>query len=104
MFGIALPSAVGLYLLQDSLVVAARRRAVPGDDGSPSCRRRSSRASARNVRTHVADQVFVLIENTTMVCLMTIAEGVAVVVGCLDRTSPRRPRRCRLRLGGGLLR
>ena len=81
MFGIALPSAVGLYLLQDALVwllVAAPFRAMtvavlPAALIAGLC---------RNVRTHVADQVFVLIENTTMVCLMTIAEGVAVVIGC----------------------
>ena len=81
MFGIALPSAVGLYLLQDALVsllVAAPFRAMtiavlPAALVAGLC---------RNVRTHVADQVFVLIENTRMVCLMTIAEGVAVVAGC----------------------
>ena len=81
MFGIAFPSAVGLYLLQDALVsllVAAPFRAMtiavlPAALVAGLC---------RNVRTHVADQVFVLIENTTIVCLMSIAEGVAVVVGC----------------------
>ena len=81
MFGIALPSAVGLYLLQDALVsllVAAPFRAMtvavlPAALVAGLC---------RNVRTHVADQVFVLIERTKVVCLMTIAEGLAVTAGC----------------------
>ena len=81
MFGIALPSAVGLYLLQEPLVslfVAAPFRAMtiavlPAGLIAGLC---------RNIRTHVADQVFVLIERTTMVSIMTIAEGLAVVVGC----------------------
>ena len=81
MFGIALPAAVGLYLLQEplvSLLVAAPFRAMtiavlPAGLIAGLC---------RNIRTHVADQVFVLIERTTMVSFMTIAESLAVVVGC----------------------
>ena len=81
MFGIALPAAVGLYLLQDALVsllVAAPFRAMtiavlPAGLIAGLC---------RNIRTHVADQVFVLIERTTVVSFMTIAESLAVVIGC----------------------
>ena len=81
MFGLALPAAVGLYLLQDALVpllVAKPFRAMtiavlPAGLIAGLC---------RNIRTHVADQVFVLIERTTMVSFMTIAESLAVVVGC----------------------
>ena len=81
MFGIALPAAVGLYLLQDALVsllVAAPFRAMtiavlPASLVAGLC---------RNIRTHVADQVFVLIARTPMVSFMTIAESLAVVAGC----------------------
>ena len=81
MFGLALPAAVGLYLLQDALVpllVAAPFRAMtiavlPAGLIAGLC---------RNIRTHVADQVFVLIERTTMVSFMTIVESLAVVIGC----------------------
>lgn len=81
MFGISLPAAVGLYLLQDSLVplfVAAPFRAMtiavlPAGLIAGLC---------RNIRTHVADQVFVLIERTPIVSYMTIGEALAVVAGC----------------------
>ncbi len=81
MFGIALPSAVGLYLLQDALVailVAAPFRAMTVAVLPAAL----AAGLFRNIRTHVADQVFVLIERTLMVCLMTVVEAGAVVVGC----------------------
>ena len=81
MFGILLPSAVGLYLVQGPLValfVAAPFRAttlavLPAALAA---------GVFRNIRTHVADQIFILIEQTRMVCLMTIVEALLVVTGC----------------------
>jgi O-antigen/teichoic acid export membrane protein len=82
MFGIVLPATVGLYLLQEpltALFVAAPFRAttlavLPAALAA---------GLFRNIRTHVAEQVFILIERTPMVCLMTVVETILVVGGCV---------------------
>ena len=81
MFGLVLPAAVGVYLVQGpvvDLIVAAPFRAttlaiLPSALAAGLC---------RNIRTHVVDQVFTLIEETSTVLVMTIAEAVLVVGGC----------------------
>lgn len=82
MFGIVFPAAVGLFLIQEPLVtlfVAQPFRAMtlqilPAALFAGLC---------RNIRTHVADQVFVLIEQTAMVFTMTVMEAVLAVTGCV---------------------
>ena len=82
MFGIALPSAVGLYLVQEPLV--AMLVAAPFRPMTIAVLPAALAAGLfRNIRTHVADQVFVLIERTPMVCLMTVVEALAVIIGCV---------------------
>lgn len=81
-FGIVLPAAVGLYLLCDpiiALVVAAPFR----DMTSVVLPAALAAGLCRNVRTHVADQIFLLVERTVTVCNMAILEAVLVIGGCV---------------------
>ena len=82
MFGIALPAALGLYLVQEPLVTMLV--AAPFRPMTIAVLPAALAAGLfRNIRTHVADQVFVLIERTPMVCLMTVVEALTVVIGCM---------------------
>ena len=81
MLGITLPAAVGLWLVQDSLV--SLLVATPFRATTIAVLPAALAAGVfRNIRTHIADQVFVLVERTQMVLLMTGLESGAVVVGC----------------------
>lgn len=82
MFGIVLPAAVGLFMLQRPLVTLLV--AAPFREMTLAVLPAALAAGLfRNIRTHVADQVFVLIERTPVVCLMTVIEALAVVIGCV---------------------
>ena len=82
MLGLVLPAAVGLYLIQTPLV--ERLVAAPFREMTVAVLPAALAAGLfRNIRTHVADQVFVLIERTRMVLVMTIAETVLVIIGCV---------------------
>ncbi len=81
MFGLVLPAALGVYMLQDQLVallVAAPFRAttlavLPAALAAGLC---------RNIRTHVVDQVCILVERTPAVLAANVAEAASVVVLC----------------------
>ncbi len=82
MLALLLPATVGLYLVQEPLVallVAAPYRAMTLAILPAAL----AAGLFRNIRTHVADQIFILIERTPVVCAMTIAEAALVVVGCV---------------------
>ncbi len=82
MLGIVLPAVVGLFLLQGpfvALLVAEPFRAMTLAVLPAAL----AAGLFRNIRTHVADQVFMLVERTSMVCGMTIVEALLAIVGCV---------------------
>ena len=82
MLAILLPATVGLYLVQAPLVtllVAAPYRAMTLAILPAAL----AAGLFRNIRTHVADQIFILIERTGVVCTMTALEAVLAVIGCV---------------------
>ena len=82
MLGLVLPAAAGLFLLQGPLIrllVAEPFRAMTLAVLPAAL----AAGLFRNVRTHVVDQVFILVERTRMVCAMTILEALLAIVGCV---------------------
>lgn len=82
MLGILLPASVGLYLVQDSLVtlLVARPFQVMTLAVLPAA---LAAGLFRNIRTHIADQLYMLIEETMTVLYLTIGEAACVILGCL---------------------
>jgi O-antigen/teichoic acid export membrane protein len=82
LFGLVLPTAVGLWLLAEplvTLVIAAPFRAttlavLPFAAGA---------GAARNIRVHIADQVFLLVEEPWMVLAICAVEALVVAIGCV---------------------
>jgi O-antigen/teichoic acid export membrane protein len=82
MFAILLPATVGLFLLQRpvvDLLVAEPFRAMTLAVLPAAL----AAGLFRNIRTHVADQAFVLDERTGMVCGMTVVEALLAIAGCV---------------------
>ncbi len=81
MFALVLPAAVGVFMLQGALVtllVAAPFRAttlavLPAALAAGLC---------RNIRTHVVDQVCLLVERTPVVLVASVGEALAVAILC----------------------
>lgn len=82
MLGILLPASVGLYLVQEPLVtlLVARPFQVMTLAVLPAA---LAAGLFRNIRTHIADQLYMLIEETMTVLYLTIGEAACVIVGCL---------------------
>lgn len=82
MLGIVLPAAVGLFLLQEPLItllVAEPFRAMTLAVLPAAL----AAGLFRNLRTHIVDQVFMLVERTGMVCGLTIVEAGLAICGCV---------------------
>lgn len=82
MLGILLPASVGLYLVQVPLVTLLV--AHPFQSMTLAVLPAALAAGLfRNIRTHIADQLYMLIEETMTVLYLTIGEAACVIVGCL---------------------
>lgn len=82
MLGILLPASIGLYLVQEPLVslLVARPFQAMTLAVLPAA---LAAGLFRNIRTHIADQLYMLIEETMTVLYLTIGEAACVIVGCL---------------------
>lgn len=82
MAGLVLPAAVGLYLIErpviDLLVAAPFREMTAAVLPAALVA-----GLARYLRTHVADQIFLLIARTPMVTVIAVVETALVVAGCV---------------------
>jgi O-antigen/teichoic acid export membrane protein len=82
MLGVVLPAAMGVFLLQGLLVtlmVAEPFRAMTLAVLPAAL----AAGLFRNIRTHVFDQVFMLVERTGMVCWLSVLEAALAIAGCI---------------------
>jgi O-antigen/teichoic acid export membrane protein len=81
LFGLVLPTAVGLWLLAEPLVMLAI--AEPFRDTTMMVLPFAAGAgAARNIRVHIADQLFLLVEKPRIALMIGVAEALVVTVSC----------------------
>jgi O-antigen/teichoic acid export membrane protein len=81
LLGLVLPTAAGLWLLAKPLVTLVI--AAPFRDATLAVLPFAAGAgAARNIRAHIADQIFLLVEKPRVALMINVAEAVAVAAGC----------------------
>jgi O-antigen/teichoic acid export membrane protein len=82
LFGLVLPTAVGLCILAEPLITLVI--AAPFRDATLAVLPFAAGAgAARNIRSHIADQVFLLVEEPRVVLMINVTEALAVALGCV---------------------